>query len=455
MPGLVMAAVAVTHVFLAQFAVGGGFLLCYFQWLAMSGQEPHARQFVAGYFKVLVLVSFVVGAMTGVGIWFTAIQVSAPTIGAMVENFHWFWAVEYTFFFLEIVSGYCFYRYHDRLPDWVSLTLLGLYSFAAWMSLFWINGILSWQLTPGVWIETHAIYDGFANPSFWPSLLFRTVVAFTLAALGACVIINFMGDLTRHARRKLINRAAHLLVPMILMPVLGVWYLAVLPEDSRSWVLGGSPAMMMFFMISTVASVAIGAYSIIGLVGQRLYVNGATATLLLFMAYGATAGGEFVREGSRKPYSIRYVLFSNAIRPEEVARLREVGCVADDPYPVRGGEQLPSDQLRLGAKVYRRQCSVCHTLSGANNVVELTATWDLDQMRMNIAKLQHTKPFMPPFAGTADEVEALVQFFRWKHATSPGTWPESHSAETRGRIAAWLTEAGVNAAHPADARKQP
>jgi len=39
MPGLVMAAVAILRVFLAQFAVGGGILLCYFQWLAMTGPQ--------------------------------------------------------------------------------------------------------------------------------------------------------------------------------------------------------------------------------------------------------------------------------------------------------------------------------------------------------------------------------------------------------------------------------
>lgn len=59
MPGLVMAGVAIVHVFLAQFAVGGGMLLCYFQWLAMTGREVHARRFVEGYFKLLVLISFV------------------------------------------------------------------------------------------------------------------------------------------------------------------------------------------------------------------------------------------------------------------------------------------------------------------------------------------------------------------------------------------------------------
>ncbi len=302
MPGLVMAGVAICHVFLAQFAVGGGFLLCYFQWLAMTGRNHAARHFIDDYFKVLVLISFVLGALTGVGIWFTAIQVSAATIGEMVFNFHWIWATEWAFFSLEVVAGYCFYRYHKKLSDRSSLTLLILYTFAAWMSLFWINGILSWQLTPGDWLQSRDVFDGFFNPSFWPSLFFRTVVCLTLASLAGCVVVNIIPDLDRDTRTGLINRAAHLMLPMLLMPLLGAWFLWAMPEDSRQWVLGGSPAMMLFFMISVGASVAIGAYAVIGLWMQKLYINGATGTLLILLAFGATAGGEFVREGSRKPY---------------------------------------------------------------------------------------------------------------------------------------------------------
>lgn len=443
MPGLVMAAVAVLHVFLAQFAVGGGFLMCYFQWLAMTDRSPLARQFVHGYFKILVLISFVVGALTGVGIWFTAIQVSPGTIGAMVENFHWLWAAEWTFFCLEIVAGYCFYRYHEKLPDRASMTLLVIYSLAAWMSLFLINGIISWQLTPGRWVETRSIAEGFFNPSFFPSLLFRTIVALTLAALVACVVINVMHELERESRRALMNRAAHLLVPMAIMPVLGVWYVSVMPPDSRSWILGGSPAMMLFLNIAIGSSLAIGSYAILGLVMQRLYINGATASLLLMLAFGATAGGEFVREGARKPFSIRHVMYSNSILPSEVARLRDVGCVADDPYPLRDSQAYPNDQVRLGARVFRRQCSVCHTIAGTNAVSELTGAWDENQMRMNIAKLQHTKPYMPPFAGTNRELEALVQYVLWHSAGKSEEWPVSEDPAILSQIATWLDEAGT------------
>lgn len=46
------------------------------------------------------------------------------------------------------------------------MTLLTMYAIAAWMSLFWINGILSWQLTPGAWLESRSLLDGFLNPGF-------------------------------------------------------------------------------------------------------------------------------------------------------------------------------------------------------------------------------------------------------------------------------------------------
>lgn len=447
MPGLVMAAVAIVHVFLAQFAVGGGILLCYFQWLGMTKRSPNALRFVHGYFKVLVLISFVLGALTGVGIWFTSIQVSAATIGEMVFNFHWIWATEWTFFCLEVVAGYCFYRYHDRLSDRACLTLLVLYAFAAWMSLFWINGILSWQLTPGDWLTTRAIADGFFNPGFWPSLFFRTIVCMTLAALIGCVVVNVMPSLEREQRQELITKAAHLMIPMLLMPLLGAWYLYAMPSDSRGWVLGGSPAMMLFFMISVGASLAIGGYALIGMWLQRLYVNGATATLLLLLAFGATAGGEFVREGSRKPYTIRHVLYSNGIHPEDVAAMRIHGCVANDPFPVIHERRLPNETVTMGAKVFRRQCAVCHTMEGSNAVSHLTESWDIDQMRMNIAKLQQTKPFMPPFAGTARELESLVQYILWVQEHRPVEWPDTTDPATIDQIQKWMDEAGTEPAN--------
>jgi mono/diheme cytochrome c family protein len=454
MKGMVIGGVGILHVFLAQFAIGGGLLMCYFEWLARRGRNPHAGRFLGSYFQFLVLGSFVLGALTGVGLWFTSIQVSPRTIGLMVGEFHWIWATEWTFFCLEIMAGYTFYRFGPGLSPKARMRLLILYSAAAWFSLFWVNGILSWQLTPGAWTSTHSLWDGFFNPSFWPSLFFRTVVSMATAALVGCVVINTMADLDREAKRSLINRAAHFLAPMVAMPLLGLWYLAVIPEDSRSWVMGGSTTMTLFLTIAVGASLLIGGYAFIGLLRQKLYINGATATLLCALAFGATAGGEFVREGVRKPFTVRETLYSNAIRPAQVAELRRTGVAALDPYPLLHPEAYPNDQVRLGAKVFRFQCGVCHTMRGANGLLHLAGSWTEDQRRLNIAKLQRTKPFMPPFAGTPAELEALVQLLGWEAAGRPSEWTPREDRLALERIERWLAEAGTEPTRPPTERRR-
>ena len=447
MKGMVIGGLGIFHVFLAQFAIGGGMLLCYLQWLHMQGKCPLARRFADGYFKVLVLVSFVLGAVTGVALWFTSIQISPRTIGVMVHEFHWVWATEWSFFCLEVVAGYLFYRYGPRLADRARMQLLLLYACASWMSLFWINGILSWQLTPGGWLESRSVWDGFFNPGFLPSLIFRTVSAAAIASLAACVLINLVGGFTRDQRESLVAICARPLVLMLVMPLLGAWYLGTMPPASRSWATGGSVPMTMFLTMAVGSSMLIGLYAVVGILRQRLFVNGATSLLLLALAFVATAGGEFVREGVRKPFTIREYLYSNAITRDGIAVLRERGSVTDDPYPLRDEALYPRQQLVTGAKVFRAQCSVCHTLEGINAVVDLAATWSLDQRRLNIAQLQRTKPFMPPFAGTAEELESLVQLIGWIEAGRPAAWQESRDAAVLNQIQQWIAEAGTAPGH--------
>src|SRR5262249_27795067 len=159
--------------------------------------------------------------------------------------------------------------YKDRLSGRGRMMLLVIYSTAAWFSLFWINGILSFQLTPGRWVETHSLWSGFFNASFWPSLLYRTVAALATAALAACLVINVAGPPEREARRELIGQAALFLVPMLAMPVLGAWFLASIAPDSRSWVMGGSITMTMFMGIGVFSSLLIGVYALAALYYQK------------------------------------------------------------------------------------------------------------------------------------------------------------------------------------------
>lgn len=191
MKGLVIGGGGIVHVFLAQFAIGGGMLLWYFERLAQRGDQEAAmaRTFVDGFFP---------GAR--------ARELRARRAVRRRELVHhWLWATEWVCFAVEVVAGYAFYKVGHRLDSKTRLRLLALYAIASWLSLFFINGIISWQLTPGS--EPASVWHGFFNASFWPSLLYRTCVSMALAALAACVVINTM-DLDHEARASLIQRAS-------------------------------------------------------------------------------------------------------------------------------------------------------------------------------------------------------------------------------------------------------
>ena len=370
-----------------------------------------------------MLVSFVVGAITGVGMWFTTIQVSPRTIGLMVHAFHWLWAIEWTFFCLEIASGYLFYRYGPRLPDRGRMTLLVTYSFAAWFSLFWINGILSWQLTPGRWHETHNVWDGFFNPSFWPSLLFRTVTSMTIAALVACVVANILPRLEREDREQIVHRAARFLVPMVLMPLLAVWYFLAIPRRQPLVGAGrqrGDDAVLCLGRRGS--SVLVGAYALFGPgAAAALHQRGDGPALVVAGLRGDRGRRVRPRRRAQAVHDPAPALFQLDHRGEVEGAPR---ARLHDRRSLSAAKCRPvsdSSSSRKGRRSFRNLCSVCHTVDGANGLMHLTGTWSAEQMRLNIAKLQRTKPFMPPFAGNAEEVEALVQWLRWNtHGPAAG-----------------------------------
>ena len=48
------------------------------------------------------------------------------------------------------------------------------------------------------------------------------------------------------------------------------------------------------------------------------------------------------------------------------------------------------------------------------------------------------------FAGTADELEALVQFLNWSASQRPQQWTTSEDPRTMAQIQKWLEEAGTD-----------
>ncbi len=446
--GLLIAIIAITHVFIAHFAVGGGIYLAVTHGIALRRRDELLFRYLHDHSRFLVLLAFVAGAVTGVGIWVAISLVSPAATSRLIHNFVWAWAAEWCFFAVEIVAGYVYYYGLKRLKhleaesgrdDPAGREAAGLldaerrrlhrvawiYAFSAWMSLFIINGILTFMLTPSEWAQMLkadafdprlGFWLGLFNDTFWPSLLLRTISSLALAAIFVAVIVNALPTYSRDQRHRIISMGAYYMLPLVLMAPLAAWYFAELPADVRTLAFGGAVAMTLFMAFGIVASLMIGLYAYFGLIRYHRYINLETSLLLLAIAFVATASMEFVREGIRKPYLIYGVLYSNGIPadPDWAIRLRAEGSLAFMPF-VRAPGQSVQDIRGLalrdaGELVFRAQCAACHVPGGFNGLEQLVRDKSRDWLTRTTLELHRVRHFMPPFLGDEFELAAIVEY---------------------------------------------
>lgn len=433
--GVLIAAVAILHVFVSHFAVGGGLWLVLTERLAHRRRDDDLLGFVRRHSKFFLLVTLVLGAVTGVGIWFTIGLVSPATVSALIHAFLWGWAIEWTFFVTEIAAALVYWYGWDRLDRRAHLAVGWIYFGAAWASLFVINGIVTFMLTPGAWLQDRSFWSGFFNPTFWPSLAART-----LLALGQAGVLTLAtaATLPRSRLRAWVSRysAAWVAGAVALGALALLWYRAAFPAwgeslDGALPVLGGAARWLT---IGGAALLAVALWPL--LAPGRWHMAGA----LLMIAAGLLVfgAGEWAREAGRKPYTIAGYLYSTGLRVEDEPRLAADGVLAHtrwvDPRAVAAG-----DSAAIGRELYRNHCQPCHTRRGYNGLGRFLAHWDGAAVRDLLPRLQHLRGRMPAWHGTAAESEALARHLASVEPRG-APWPADPAA---GRRLAWDLSCGL------------
>lgn len=404
--GLLIAAVAVVHVFIAHFAVGGSLFLVLTEMKGYREGDRRIVDYVRFHTKFLILITLVFGALTGVGIWFTIGLVQPAGTSTLIHTFVWLWAIEWVFFAVEIAAAFVYFYGWDRLDRRTHLTVGWIYFGAAWISLFIITGILSFMLTPGDWIETGEIGDGFFNPTFLPSVFLRTCVAIALAGLYALVTASLLKQ--EGLRANMIRYSARWLVPaFLLMPIGGIWYFLEMPELARDLIMGATPLVLVFTLLSIGLSGLIFAFAFLGGHVQPARFSLISALVILGMGLAVTGTSEWVREAVRKPYIIYNYMYSNSIRVEDAAKVKREGVLANSKWAAVESVTAENTQ-EAGEEVFKLLCSACHTKDGYNAVRPLVQDWPEDFIHQQLAQLDVLKPIMPPFLGNEEERAALA-----------------------------------------------
>lgn len=402
----IIAGIAILHVLIAHFAVGGSLFLVLTERKAYRENDPRVLAFVRRDSLLFLLITLVLGAATGVGIWFAIGLVNPSATSALIHIFVWAWAIEWVFFLVEVTAALVYYYGWDRMDRATHLKVGWIYYGAAWMSLAVINGILTFMLTPGQWVQTQSFWDGFFNPTYLPSLCWRTVITFALTSLYAMAAAELIRE--PDFRAKMVHYAARWMIPaFFLMPLCGLWYFSQMPLLAREIAAGGAPAVTIFLAFSALLSLLIFAFAYFGPFRHPETFSMPFALLILLLGFLVTGMAEWVREAVRKPYIIYDYMYANAIRVDDVDRIRAEGVLASAKWSLVR-EQDGADDIRVGREVFRVQCQSCHTVVGYNGINLLVKGWPPEVTEVQLRHLDTLKGFMPPFLGNDAERRALT-----------------------------------------------
>jgi len=442
--GWIIGIVAIFHVLISHFAVGGGIFLPFTERWARKNKDQETLDFLKGFSKFFLILTNVFGAISGVGIWFAIGLVAPDATSSLIRLFTFVWGLEWGVFLAEIISLVFYYYGWEKMKPETHLKVGWIYATTAFLSLLTINGILTFMLTPGSWPETNKLENGYFNEGFLPSLIIRTLLCLALAGIYACLIVAKMPSESK-LRTKLLKYSGKWVVPayVLLVPVL-IWYYSVLPPDALENLLSGvkggiaiatenggllsgnvgGTATFTFraMLVGLIAVVLTGLAVFSGVFLNPKDFSRAKAGLCLSMIAVFVISFEYTREFLRKPFTIRNYLFSNGVFLDSVLGENTSGprikwSEKNLNKSFISGLKFQPKGSSTGEKMFVAQCMSCHTLKGYRSMKSRLGDRDSAESVYQTLKMMQKKPsenpyhkYMPPLIGTEEEVRALAEY---------------------------------------------
>ncbi len=432
--GWVIGIIAIFHVMISQFAVGGGLYLPMAERKAMRMPEGPLRTAwlnqLASHSKFFLVLTAVFGTVSGVGIWFAIGLTHPEATSTLIHNFVFGWAMEWVFFLVELTTIAVYYSTWGRIDEKLHLKVGWVYAVASAFTLIIINGILTFMLTPGdTWLavagtghEASKFWYAFFNPTYWPSLFLRACVCCSLAGIWALITASRIdGDKQPELKTTMVKWSVRWLVPsFVAMPFLMIWYYMMVPASQQALLslgidtinAGTFSAVTRMALVIIVTSATIVGVAYFLAYRNPIDFNLSHAMSVLLLALIATGAGEYSREMLRKPYVIGHWMYSNGVRVPSIARINQEGYLAHSNWVWNNSESSYS----RGEAIFRGECGSCHTLNGYRPLAKLLTGRDRANIGNFIVMLHDYKPdspytrFMPPMVGTKQDIDDLANY---------------------------------------------
>jgi len=437
-----IAIIAILHVIINHgLAVGMMPLVAAMEWYGHKKQDQRWDKLAYKILFVCFLITTTVGALTGVGIWFSVSLVNPYSIASLIRVFFWAWFTEWLVFITEvilIVSYTLTWKKWREGKDKIRHIKLGFaLAFFSWVTMAIIVSILGFMMDPGNWLADNSLWVGFTNPMYLPQLAFRTPLALMQAGVIAMFLILCFTRRDKALRADAMRAAGlwtMLFAPLMLLG--GWWYYSVVPENMAANLSVGLLTLQFTEWHDRLIQIVIGSLALILVVAQiAIYrpnrVPRWVPIVPLVAIIWMTGHFERVREFVRKPYVIGRYMYANGMRVDDYPLLQRDGVLAHQTYSTpltkAEAEAAPANlsaadraallgRLQQGKDVFMNTCSRCHTGHGVNSVTGQfqrmlgDGKWDQAAIVAYLGNMHEAQPFMPPFPGTQQELDLLGQY---------------------------------------------
>ncbi|NOS89848.1 MAG: cytochrome c [Methylococcaceae bacterium] len=421
---MLIAVDAILHVIINHaLAVGALPIIALLEYIGIRNKDKRWDALAFRLLKIIFIVTTTVGALTGVGIWFSASLINPAAIGSLIRVFFWGWFVEWLVFVSEVSLIMAYFLTWESTRDKPEAKLkhwrLGLFLAAfSWITMAIIVAILGFMMDTGNWQTERTLLAGLFNPMYFPQLGFRTTLAMVMGGMSM-ICLTYL-----YTRRELAFRSAVLEVLskwtgawLLALAIAAIWYYQVIPghmlanipvavttQEYVSW-----NSQLKWLLIFGLAFVGWVAWASFKRPGQ---VHGAKYALSLVVLVLMLGQFERVREFIRKPFIIGNYMYANGLRVDDYPLLKRDGILQHATYA--GIREITADnQVSAGREVFEQTCSRCHTVNGINSIrgqlknMYGDKRWQADIIAAYVENMHGARYFMPPFPGNKTELQAL------------------------------------------------
>lgn len=409
------------HILASHTSVGAAMLFAFLAHKAYKEDRTDLYDYMKKYGMFLLIFSYVIGSITGPGIWYTATAASPRGISALIHNFVWVWATEWVFFVYEVVGVFALVYFIGKIDRKTHLKLTYTFALASLGTLFLIIGIISFMMWPGndAFYQTGSASDAFFGVNTFPHMFLRIGFMIMMSGVIGLIISSALKDkaLSGEMTRKMGYVS---LIGGFLTMVFFMWYINTLPESADVLLGIYLPSILTTRIVLIVAFTL---YFLVAIFRPQYIKRSLAIVMLLVIAVVGLWPGEKLRESMRKPYVAGRYIYSNQIISRdvpgkniksEVELVAEKGLLQVNPWiPDRLRTITPENKLEAGQLLTKLACSNCHGLEPDAKFRPLMARLqgqDAATVKafMQSALATGSIPYMPKIALPDEEFDAMA-----------------------------------------------